>query len=116
MGLEHIKPYQFPPGKSGNPGGRPSRPRAEMTLEAALVRRLRREPELMDRMVDMLFKEASKGKNMLAAKILAERIGGAVGGNVYDAAESSASSSAAPRTVIQNDEDADATTDLPRES
>lgn len=99
--LERLKPTQFKPGQSGNPGGVP-KPRA-LTLESALRERIRKDPHVMNQIVDALVREVKKG-SPAHLKILAERVGGVVGLNVYDREEQGTAAASASKTIIFTDE------------
>ena len=99
---EDLKPHMWPKGKSGNPGGRPKL--KSQTLESALRDRVKRDPVLMTKLVDALIGEILKG-SAPHLKILAERLGGTAGENVYDREEQQAGVAGATRTLIFNDED-----------
>lgn len=98
----HLKGHQFQPGASGNPGGCP---KGMHTLEYALRKRVREKPELMAKIVDALLDEAIRQRNPTAFKIIAERLGGVVGGNVLEASEALEGGEQTQMTVILNDED-----------
>ncbi len=98
----HLKEHRFLPGQSGNPGGCP---KGLHTLEYALRRRMKEKPELMAKIVDALLDEAISKRNPTAFKIIAERLGGVVGGNVLAASEALEGNEQTQMTVILNDED-----------
>jgi len=69
---EHLKQYQWKPGQSGNPSGRPN---GSVSLAEQLKAALRRQPELAESIVRALVTEAITG-NMMAIKEAFDRVDG----------------------------------------
>jgi Family of unknown function (DUF5681) len=74
MALDHLKPYQFPNGKSGNPGGRPKG--LERTAREAIATRsyaakdgktYTGEEAAFQCLLDMFFDEKTPGRERIAA-------------------------------------------------
>lgn len=82
---ETIKPFQFKPGKSGNPGGRPKK-----TPLTEALQRIVQDPQAADKLAKSIVKEANKG-NHKAFKEIADRVEGKVANRVaftgYDGEE-----------------------------
>ena len=71
---EHLKKFQWVPGESGNPEGRPT---GSISLVESLKALLRRNPEALEEIVKSLIVEGMLG-NMVATKEMLERIDGKV--------------------------------------
>jgi hypothetical protein len=75
--LEALKPSQFPPGVSGNPGGRRAKPFTDALLRI-LEKKIANDPDgraLIDAIAQQLVAKASKGC-LASIQMLAERIEG----------------------------------------
>ena len=75
--LEALKPSQFPPGVSGNPGGRRAKPFTDALLRI-LEKKIANDPDgraLLDAIVQQLVAKASKG-DLASIREVADRVEG----------------------------------------
>jgi len=71
---EHLAPFKWKKGQSGNPEGRPT---GVISLTETLKKMLRRNPEALEDIVTALIEEGRLG-NMVATKEMLDRVDGKV--------------------------------------
>jgi hypothetical protein len=64
---DHLKPYDFKPGESGNPNGRPL---GSISLVSKLKKQLREHPEDADKIVDKWITDAKEGDDKARTSII----------------------------------------------
>lgn len=58
----HLKPFQFKPGQSGNPGGRPQ---GAISIVAKIKKKFEENPEYFDEWVDELLKDRANRRAVM---------------------------------------------------